>query len=135
VQLLFLAAILAAALYHGIEAEVPWSMLLRCVIGGWVACLPLAAVQLGVSIAWTSFAAPLVINVMLTLPNILIVNSARFAPFYPWAQPLLAMMPSGSGSGGVGGFMIPYESLMITVLGSFVVFFMAGLIYLNRKEI
>jgi hypothetical protein len=132
-QLLFLAAIIAVAAYHGIASDIPWRMLLAAVGGGWLACLPLAALQLSVSTLWSSFAAPLVINVMLTLPNLLIINSKQFAPYYPWAQPALAMVHSISTE--FGAFALPLNSLLITVLGSFAVFLAAGLIYFNRKEL
>ena len=65
VQLLFMGAVLGAGLIHKVDAPIPWEMLLRCLLGGWVACLPLAALQLGVSTAWSSFAAPLALNVVL----------------------------------------------------------------------
>lgn len=132
-QLLFLGAVLLNVAYHGLAGGVPWNILLPSVICGWLACLPLAALQLWASIGWSSFAAPLALNVMLTLPNMLIVNSAKFGPYYPWAQPSLAMLTTGSMD--FGAFTLPLESLLITVLGSFVLFFAGGLVYFNRKEI
>lgn len=135
VQLLFLAAFLAIASYHGIgiASGMSWRFMLAAVGGGWLACLPLAALQLWVSTLWSSFAAPLVINVMLTLPNLLIINSAKVGPFYPWAQPALAMMRSEAQN--FGALTLPLESLLITVLGSFGVFLIGGLLYFNRKEL
>ncbi|MFX3636146.1 MAG: ABC transporter permease [Candidatus Pristimantibacillus sp.] len=132
-QLLFLIAVIVVTAYHGIDGGVPWDILLSSVIGGWIACLPLAALQLWASIGWSSFAAPLAVNVMMTLPNMLIVNSATYGPFYPWAQPMLAMLSSGNMD--FGGFALPLENLLITVLGSFVIVFIGGLIYFNRREI
>lgn len=133
-QLIFLGCFIIASNIHGIEEPFPWAMLIRSVFGGWIACLPLAALQLGVSLRWSSFAAPLVINVIFTVPNILVVNSDKIRPYYPWAQPIQAMMPSSSNAFGSLGF-ISFESLMITVVGSFVLFFAAGLMYFNRQEI
>jgi hypothetical protein len=132
-QLLFLVSVLAAAKYQGIEGAIPWAMLLKSTIGGLFACLPLAALQMLVSVGWSSFAAPLVINVMLTLPNMLVVNSEQFAPFYPWAQPLLAMLVFDQTD--MNALSLPWENVLITVIGSSVLFLAAGLIYFNRKEI
>ncbi|WHX49273.1 ABC transporter permease [Paenibacillus woosongensis] len=132
-QLLFLLALIGAAKYHAFPGAMPWGMFLKSILGGWVACLPLVALQLGVSLNWASFAAPLSLNVSLTIPNMLIVNSATYGPFYPWAQPVLAMMPSSEAD--FGAFNLPYQSLLITVLGSFLLFFLAGLTYFRRKEI
>lgn len=132
-QLCFLTALLGAAKFQALPGPVPWGLLLQSVLGGWIACLPLIALQLGVSLSWTSFAAPLALNVSLTIPNMLIVNSATYAPFYPWAQPVLAMMPRVEAD--YGAFNLPYQSLLITILGSFLLFFLAGLTYFRRKEI
>lgn len=132
-QLLFLGAVIAAASFHGINGGLPLEMLLKGIGSGWLACLPLAALQLLVSVSWSSFAAPLVINVMLTLPNMLIVNSERFAPFYPWAQPMLAMLSFDGQE--FGAFALPLENILITVTGSFTLFLAAGLLYFTRKEV
>lgn len=133
VQILFLVAVMGAGWFHRIEAPIPWEMLLRSLLGGWVACLPLAALQLGVSTAWSSFAAPLALNVVFTIPNILVANSQTYAPYYPWTQPFLAMMPAGQAD--FGAFNLPFESLMIVILGGFLLFFLGGFIYFQRKEV
>lgn len=133
VQLLFMGAVLGAGLIHKVDAPIPWEMLLRCLLGGWVACLPLAALQLGVSTAWSSFAAPLALNVVFTIPNMLVANSQTYAPYYPWTQPFLAMMPAGQAD--FGAFNLPFESLMTVVVGGFLLFFLAGFVYFQRKEV
>lgn len=133
-QLLFLAAVLGVGIRLGFPGPVPWPELLRSAAGGWVACLPLAALQLAVSAAWTSFAAPLAVNVIFTLPNILIVNSADYGPYYPWAQPLLAMLPH-SDAYNFGAFHVPTMTLAIVVGGSFVLFLAAGLIHFTKKAL
>ncbi|QAY67250.1 ABC transporter permease [Paenibacillus protaetiae] len=135
VQLLFIAAVLLAAAYQGITGQLTPLKLISSIGGSWLACLPLAALQLWVSTGWSSFAAPLVINVMLTLPNMLVINSASIAPYYPWAQPALAMMSAGTLTYGMPVTGLPLTNLLITVLGSFVLFAAAGLIYFNRKEL
>ncbi|MNM87570.1 ABC-2 family transporter protein [compost metagenome] len=132
-QVLFLAALLIVAQVQGISGPVPWGMIATSLLGGLIACLPLVALQMGVSLVWTSFAAPLAVNVSLTIPNLLIINSSKIGPYYPWAQPLLAMMPRGQAD--YGAFNLPYESLFITVLGSFLLFLVAGLLYFRRKAV
>jgi lantibiotic transport system permease protein len=133
-QLLFLTALLLAGIILGYPASsIPWGTLLQSVVGGWIACLPLAALQLFVSVAFQSFAAPLAVNVIFTLPNMLIVNSERYGPYYPWCQPLLAMMPKGQEN--YGAFALPMESLLYAVLGSFLLFAAVGWGYFKRKSI
>lgn len=133
VQVLFFIAVLIAGWYHGVDAPLPWDMIATSLLGGWVACLPLAALQLAVSTAWSSFAAPLALNVVFTIPNMLVANSATYGPYYPWAQPLLAMVPSGQA--GFGAFAVPFQTLMFVVLGGLLLFFMTGLLYFQRKEV
>ncbi|MDR0269041.1 ABC transporter permease [Paenibacillus sp.] len=137
IQVLFLGGFYLVGTIKGFSTPIEWGVILCCLIGGWVACLPLAALQLAVSLMWSSFAAPLAMNVMFTIPNILIVNSAKFGPFYPWAQPFLATIIPGKAlaGGGFGAMNMPFENLMITVLGSFVVFLIFGLTYFKRKEV
>lgn len=132
-QLLFLIMLLIASQVQGLVWPIPWSMIAVSLIGGLVACLPLIALQLGVSLAWSSFAAPLAVNVSLTIPSLLIVYSDKIAPFYPWTQPVLAMMPKGEAD--YGAFNLPLENLLITVMGSFLVFLAAGLLYFRRKAV
>lgn len=133
IQLLFLLSVIAAGAYHGMLHDIPWAMLLQSIGMGLIALLPLAALQLFVSLMWNSFGAPLGINFMLTIPNILIVNSADIAPYYPWAQPLLLMMP-GEGM-GFGAFLIPLSTTLPVVLGSALLFILIGSLYFKRKEI
>ncbi|MFF2092880.1 ABC transporter permease [Paenibacillus sp. NPDC058174] len=132
-QLLFVGAASVVFLAKGVEGGIAWELILPSAFSGWAACLPLAALQLGISIGWSSFAAPLVVNVMLTLPNMLVVNSAKFGPFYPWAQPVLLMLSNGTMD--FGGFTVPFLALLLTVGGSFIVFTAGSLVYFRRKEL
>jgi hypothetical protein len=132
VQLLFLAGLLGMGLIRD-AGPIPVALLVRTIFGGWIACLPLAALQLAVSQRWNSFGAPLALNVSLTLPNMLIANSAVYGPYYPWVQPLLAMSPYGEEA--FGAFNLPLERLMLVVFGSLIVFLAAGLISFWRKAV
>ncbi|AWB42916.1 hypothetical protein DCC85_00850 [Paenibacillus sp. CAA11] len=134
-QLLMLAPILAASYFQHFTAPIPWGLLAETLIGGWIACLPLAALQMFASLRWASFAGPLVVNIIFTIPNILVAQSATYGPYYPWAQPFLTMIPKGGPGYDFGAFNLSFETLMFTVVGSFILFFAAGLIYFNRKEI
>ncbi|MEK8211003.1 ABC transporter permease [Paenibacillus sp. FSL L8-0463] len=133
VQLLFIVMVVSMGIYRGAEGAVPWQLLLTSLFGGWFACLPLAALQLAVSQGWSSFGAPLALNVSLTLPNMLISNSATYGPYYPWVQPLLAMSPYGEDK--FGAFNLPMESLMLVVTGSLVLFLAGGLLHFLRKAV
>lgn len=132
-QLLAFAALAGAAFKHDLAGEADWGMALLTAASGWLACLPLAALQLWASIGWSSFAAPLAINVGFTLPNMLIVNSAQYGPYYPWAQPSLAMLTSGEMN--FGAFTLPWQNIAMTIGGSLVLFTAGGLVHMRRKEV
>ncbi|MED1487941.1 ABC transporter permease [Bacillus smithii] len=131
-QILFVGAFLLIGILKGFSAPVPWKEIGWSIFSGWIACIPLAALQIFVSAVWTSFAAPLALNVIFTLPNILIVHSAKYGPFYPWAQPFLGMMLHSEDS--FGSLNMPFETLFVVILGSFILFFFSGLLYFQRKE-
>lgn len=132
-QLLFVAALLAVGAIRGFSAPIPWGTIWTSALGGWIACMPLAALQLAVSVAWSSFAAPLAVNVIFTLPNMLVANSETYGPYYPWAQPLLAMLPASDQS--FGAFNVPALTLFVVIFGSFALFFALGLGYFMRKAV
>jgi hypothetical protein len=130
IQLLMLLALLTAGVLNGVDQAFPSEIVLKSLLGGWIATFPLIALQLAVSTAWSSFAAPMAINVIFTLPSILIAQSATYGPYYPWAQPLLAMIPNVQK--GFGLFVSP-ETLFIVILGGFLVFFASGLALFNKR--
>ncbi|MGN7309314.1 ABC transporter permease, partial [Bacillus subtilis] len=112
---------------------VPWGFLTGKLLLGLFACVPLAALQMFVSLVWSSFAAPLALNFALTVPNILIINSKTFGPYYPWAQPMILMTPIEGG--GFGAYNVPLGTLLAVVGGSAVLFILIGVLYFRKKEI
>ncbi|WP_211747200.1 ABC transporter permease [Paenibacillus sp. Marseille-Q4541] len=132
-QLLLFGSILIAGGFHEMMNDIPWAVLLKSISAGWIASLPLAALQLFVSMMWNSFGAPLGINFMLTVPNLLIVNSEKYAPYYPWAQPFLVMMPTEEAN--FGAFLVPYSTLVPVIFGTAVLFVFAGMFYFKQKEV
>lgn len=132
-QVLLLGSFLIAGGFHEMLGDIPWGVLLKSVFAGWIASLPLAALQLFVSMMWSSFGAPLGINFMLTVPNMLISNSEKYAPFYPWAQPFLVMMPTKEMN--FGAFLVPYSTLVPVIFGCALLFVLAGMLYFKQKEI
>lgn len=132
-QLLLWGGLLLIGFCQGFTDPIPWEIIARSMLGGWVACLPLAALQMAVSVAWASFAAPMAVNVIFTLPNMLVVQSKDYGPYYPWSQPLLAMMPFSNDSHSA--FNVSFQTLTFVIMGSFLLFLASGLLYFNRKAI
>lgn len=131
-QILFFLCFYLIGTGKGFTEELPNDLVLRGIIGGWIACLPLAALQLWISTAWASFAAPLAINVIFTIPNMLVANSAKYGPWYPWAQPFLTMIPK---KGDIGSLYVSTETLLFVILGSFVIFLVCGFTYFQKKTV
>lgn len=131
-QLLFVMGLFLIGWIKGFPAEIPWGVITTSVVGGWVACFPLIALQMFVSVAWSSFAAPLAVNVIFTIPNMLIVNSERFGPYYPWAQPFELMMINSSES--FGALNVSPVTLFAVIIGSLLLFLGSGFIYFMRRE-
>mgnify|MGYP000935699025 CR=1 FL=1 len=132
IQLLYLGVVYLIGMQKGYTEPFPIEIFWKSILGGWVATLPLVALQLWMSIMMKSFAAPFAVNVVFTIPSILAINSERFGPYYPWAQPF-SMMYIGGKTGDV--FFVPWEQLLIVVGGSFVLFLLGGYIYFQRKAV
>ncbi|WP_040979559.1 ABC transporter permease [Oceanobacillus jeddahense] len=131
-QLLYLFSIYLVGMIEGITDPFPMDIVWKSIVGGWLATFPLIALQLWVSIAFKSFAAPFTINVIFTLPTILVINSERFGPYYPWGQPFLMMNVGGSTE---DIFFVPWDQILMVTGGSFLLFFIGGYLYFKRKAI
>lgn len=129
-QVLLLILMLAGGLVIGVEGAIPWGQLLHGMFYGWLAMWPLAALQLWVSTVWKSFAAPLALNVIFTLPAVAIANSATYGPWYPWAQPLLAMLPMER---AISDFS--QLNFWVIVVGGFVLLTAAGWRHFVRRDV
>lgn len=129
-QVFLLVGLLLVGLLHGFNDPFPWNEVLLRLFMGWLGCLPIISLQLWVSTAWASFAAPVALNVILTLPNILVANSERFGPWYPWAQPFLGMVLDEQ-----SGFTLSVETLVVVIVGGFLIFTFGGMFYFQRKAV
>ncbi|MFS3927689.1 hypothetical protein CHN50_01500 [Priestia aryabhattai] len=133
IQLLFFISWILVGKVTGYTDPMPLFKMTGIVVSGWIATWPIAAFMLFMATKFTSFGAVLVINVICTLPNLMVVNSERFNPWYPWVQPFLGMMPQDD---GIFQFLFfTPTTLLITVLGSFIFFFLSGLTYFKHKAI
>ncbi|WP_010274251.1 ABC transporter permease [Paenibacillus senegalensis] len=131
-QILYMGSIYLAGKFNGFADPFPLAIVWKSIFGGWVAAFPLLALQLGLSILFRSFAIPLAINVIFTLPTLLVVNSNKVAPYYPWAQPF-SMMYIREGESSL--FYVPWDQLLTVVGGSFVLFFLGSYLYFQRKAV
>ncbi|HWI48238.1 MAG TPA: ABC transporter permease [Rummeliibacillus sp.] len=132
IQILYFCALFAVGIIRGFSDPFPIEIIWKCILGGWIATFPLVALQLWMSILFNSFALPFAVNVIFTLPSILAINSEYVGPYYLWAQPF-SMMYIGGETGDV--FYIPWEQLITVVGGGFILFFLGGYVYFQRKAV
>ncbi|KAF0207163.1 MAG: ABC transporter permease [Actinomycetota bacterium] len=118
----------------GLGEGIPFSTIGLSLLAGLVAVLPLAAVQLWVSSRWKSFGASLALNVCFTLPAIFAAQSSEYGPWYPWAQPVLAMSPFAGGLGGDSVLNVSPMTLWVVIVGGFVVAMIGGLVTFVRAD-
>lgn len=134
-QIAFFIAVWLVGTVQGFTDPFPWMNVIMSVSIGWLACLPLASLQLWLATIFTSFAGPSVVNVMLTLPAIVIANSELLGPLYPWAHPLLSMTQAFSYSmGGDAGFLASATTFYMVMGASFLIFTIGGSVYFQKKE-
>ncbi|UOQ95024.1 ABC transporter permease [Halobacillus shinanisalinarum] len=128
-QMMFSGVFVLVGSIKEIGETIPLELVLKCMAGGLISTLPLIAVTLWLAMIWSSFAAPFTVNVILTLPNMLVANSETFGPIYPWVQPFMMMMPKG------GVFSVPIESLTIAIGAGFIIFYTAGSINIQKRTV
>lgn len=127
--LVFVAVLVDGFVFLHIKAPAPWHLLAKGFIGGWIATIPLAALQLWVSAWWKSFGAPFALNIIFTIPALAISNSSTYAPAYPWAQPMLAMLPTQNGIPNI----TPETALTVTLAG--ITFIIGGWLHFIKRDI
>lgn len=128
-QIILLLMMFAGAFLFDVKGTIPWEIILSGMISGWIAVLPLLALQLWVSSIWQSFALPLTLNIIFTIPAILIGQSATYGPYYPWAQPFIAMMKVDH-----YGISIETNTLIYVIIGGFLIALIGGLVTFHRRD-
>lgn len=130
-QAMILSTLYIIQAMHSVSEQIPVEEILISLGSGWIATIPLVAVQLWVTSIWKSFAAPMVINSVLTIPNIVIAGQPDIAIFYPWAQPLLAMVIESGDSSGFA-HIDPFMIMTVTFVSG-LVFLLGGLTTFSKK--
>ncbi|HWO55747.1 MAG TPA: ABC transporter permease [Paenibacillus cookii] len=97
VQLVFMLGYLAAGKLAGAPGSIPWGTLLYTGLGGWIGILPLAALQLIVSIKVRNFGASLALSVGYVVPNIVLTGfHSAIGACLPFTIPYYVMMPQAA---------------------------------------
>lgn len=97
VQIVFLLGYLGTGYLVKAPERIPWGTLLYSVIGGWIGVLPLAALQLMVSIRVRNFGASLAMSVGYVVPNIVLTGfHSAIGAWLPFTIPYYVMMPQAA---------------------------------------
>lgn len=130
IQALMVCVVFLAGTLKGFSTPFPYELVIRSFGNGFLATFPLITLQLWISTWWKNFAGAFVINVILTLPAIMAAQSAKFGPWYPWAQPLLAMLPSQARGEWIA---VSTETLIFIIGGSSLLFFLVGILSFRKR--
>jgi len=133
-QLIVLAGMWAVATFGHVGA-IPWTQTSLGLLAGWVAVLPLAALQLWASTRWRAFGAPLALNVVLTFPAIFAVQSPRFDEWYPWGLPVVGMMSSFADKVTNRWIAFDARTFLIVIVGGFALWFLGGIVHFSRGDV
>jgi len=134
-QVVFGAVFILAGLVARYPGGAPFGTIALSLVSGWVAVLPLAAVALWASSRWASFGAALALNVVLTLPAIFAAQSADIGPWYPWAQPMLAMVPQIAAKAGRTMLNVSPTTLWVVIGGGLAIALCGGLLTFARSDV
>jgi hypothetical protein len=95
-QILFLAEYLITGNILHVEGMIPWKSILRGIVGGWLACFPLAMLQLWLATRFQSFGIALLLCISSVIPNIVLTGlPASLGAWFPFTSPYYAMFPQG----------------------------------------
>lgn len=94
VQVVFVLGYLAAGKLAQVPGSIPWGTLIYTGLGGWLGILPLAALQLIVSIKVRNFGASLALAIGYVVPNIVVTGfHSAIGAWLPFTIPYYVMMP------------------------------------------
>lgn len=113
----------------GVTGTFPYLEFLGLFLNGWVAILPLMALQTWLATQWKNFALPIALNFAFIIPNIF-VTSSKYGTYYPWSQPAYAMTPENQ-----LGFTQSNQEFYLAVIVGFLLFSLAGIWNFMRTEI
>ncbi|MGG3308613.1 ABC transporter permease [Paenibacillus lautus] len=131
VQIVFLLGYLGTGYLVKAPERIPWESLLYSVIGGWIGVLPLAALQLMVSIRVRNFGASLAMSIGYVVPNIVLTGfHSAIGAWLPFTIPYYVMMPQAA---LYAPRVEPY-SLWFIVLFTGMVYLLMGQRFVEKRD-
>lgn len=131
VQIVFLLGYLGTGYLVQAPERIPWETLLYSVIGGWIGVLPLAALQLMVSIRVRNFGASLAMSIGYVVPNIVLTGfHSAIGAWLPFTIPYYVMMPQAA----IYAPRVEPYSLWSIVLFTGMVYLLIGQRFVEKRD-
>ncbi|MEK3782599.1 ABC transporter permease [Paenibacillus sp. FSL K6-1566] len=131
VQVVFLLGYVVAGYLVEAPGEIPLETLLYSVIGGWIGVLPLAALQLIVSIRIRNFGASLAMSLGYVVPNIVLTGfHSAIGAWLPFTIPYYVMMPQAA----IYAPRVEPYSLWSIVLFTGIVYLLFGKRFVEKRD-
>ncbi|GIO98264.1 hypothetical protein J14TS5_33500 [Paenibacillus lautus] len=131
VQIVFLLGYLGTGYLVKAPQRIPWETLLYSVIGGWIGVLPLAALQLMVSIRVRNFGASLAMSIGYVVPNIVLTGfHSVIGAWLPFTIPYYVMMPQAA----IYAPRVEPYSLWSIVLFTGMVYLLIGQRFVEKRD-
>lgn len=131
VQVVFLLGYVVTGYLVEAPGEIPWETLLYSIIGGWIGILPLAALQLIVSIRVRNFGASLAMSLGYVVPNIVLTGfHSAIGAWLPFTIPYYVMMPQAA----IYAPRVDPYSLWFIVLLTGIVYVLIGQRFVEKRD-
>lgn len=96
IQLIYFMGYFIAGKIIGVEGSIPLKIVILRIFGGWLACFPLAVLQIGLACRFKSFGAILTFSISSVVPNIVLTGLPSYiGAWLPFVPPYYAMFPQG----------------------------------------
>lgn len=110
--------------------QISYLYLLKSVLTGWVACLPILAIQMWLSIRFTNISIPISISLFASLASIIVTNSV-FGKFYLWSLPVLSLLPPDE----TGNRTISFSYTISVSIIMFILIYLLGFIHFQNRDV
>lgn len=131
VQVVFLLGYMATGYLVEAPGKIPWEILLYSIIGGWIGVLPLAALQLMVSIRVRNFGASLAMSLGYVVPNIVLTGfHSVIGAWLPFTIPYYVMMPQAA----IYAPRVEPYSLWFIVLLTGILYLLLGQRFVKKRD-
>lgn len=130
-QILFLAEYLITGHIIHVEGMIAWKPILQKIAGGWLACFPLAMLQIWLATRFHSFGIALLLCFSSVIPNIVLTGlPASLGAWLPFTTPYYAMFPQGINLSP----QVELTSFILILILTFIIYLICGIRSFVHKD-